>query len=267
MELRNRVWWFGRYLIVVMVVTLELLNSGVRTDRQTDRQIIPIGVDVKGRKGNFIEQNLASYADLFGDNSMFDLLDSLPKPDLIIASPPCESWSIASAMKDGNASWKKGSSYCGETQFIPRSRSEYKSLSASGKPVQFKFKRSYLQRINGELTAFNLIRIIARYRPPVFIIENPKLSRLWNYIDQVLGVKLPFRNDTYYSAYGYPLHKPTSFHSNIDLGLINEKGTATVEWGKFSKSYNERSNIPIDLILSIFDRVELYLNERCGVVK
>lgn len=43
---------------------------------------------------------------MFGDNTMFDTLDQLPKPDLIIASPPCESWSNASSMGgDGNACW------------------------------------------------------------------------------------------------------------------------------------------------------------------
>ena len=44
---------------------------------------------------------------MFGDNKLFDELDKLPKPDLIIASPPCESWSVASAMWGGNASWKQ----------------------------------------------------------------------------------------------------------------------------------------------------------------
>ena len=51
--------------------------------------------------------NLADYGRLFGDNTLFDELDKLPKPDLIIASPPCESWSNASAMCEGNACWKQ----------------------------------------------------------------------------------------------------------------------------------------------------------------
>ena len=91
------------------------------TDRQTHK-IYPIGIDVKGRKGTHFELDLANYKDLLGDNSMFDVLDCLPKPDLIIASPPCESWSVASSMFDGNASWIKGSTKVGETRFIPRSR-------------------------------------------------------------------------------------------------------------------------------------------------
>lgn len=225
--------------------------------RTTDSQIIPIGIDVVGRKGDFIELNLANYNDLFGDNTMWQILDRLPKPDLIIASPPCESWSVASSMFNGNASWKKGTCYAlGETTFIPRGRREYKMKSASGREVQFKFKRSFLQRINGELTIFNTLRIISKYKPKVFIIENPKLSRIWKYIDEVLGIKIPYRNDTYYSAYGFDIHKPTSFHSNIDLELIADKGEANKKWNDISRDYNTRSNIPIPLIKHIYDVVE-----------
>lgn len=228
-------------------------------DRQTHK-IYPIGVDVKGRKGTHIELDLANYKDLFGDNSMFDVLDSLPNPDLIIASPPCESWSVASSMFDGNASWIKGSTKVGETQFIPRSRDQYNIKSASGRKVQFKFKRSYLQRINGELTIYNTMRIIAKYKPKVFIIENPKASRIWSYISEILCVKIPYRNDTIYSAYGYPVRKPTSFHSNIDLGLKTICLGNTIPWNNWAKDYNARSNIPLDLIKDIFDVVEGVIN-------
>lgn len=231
------------------------------TDRQTDSKIYPIGLDVKGRKGTHIELDLASYKDLFGDNAMFDMLDNLPKPDLIIASPPCESWSVASSMFDGNASWIKGTTSVGETSFIPRSRDQYDMLSKSGRKVQFKFKRSFLQRINGELTIYNTIRIIARYKPKVFVIENPKTSRIWSYIEHILCVKIPYRNDTFYSAYDYPVHKPTSFHSNIDLALIKEMGAAETSWNEWTKDYNTRSNIPHKLIEHIFNKVEHYVNE------
>ena len=35
--------------------------------------------------------------------ALWDVLDKLEPPDVILASPPCESWSVASAMKGGNA--------------------------------------------------------------------------------------------------------------------------------------------------------------------
>lgn len=45
---------------------------------------------------------------MFGDNKLFDELDKLPRPDLIIASPPCESWSVASAMWGGKCKLETG---------------------------------------------------------------------------------------------------------------------------------------------------------------
>ena len=70
-------------------------------------EIYPIGIDIENKNNHFINLNLADYSRLFGDNALFDTLDKLPKPDLIIASPPCESWSNASAMDRGNACWKQ----------------------------------------------------------------------------------------------------------------------------------------------------------------
>ena len=61
-------------------------------------EVYPIGIDIENKNNHFIPLNLADYSRLFGDNTLFDELDKLPKPDLIIASPPCESWSNASSM-------------------------------------------------------------------------------------------------------------------------------------------------------------------------
>ena len=70
-------------------------------------EIYSIGLDIENKNDHFINLNLADYSYLFKDNTLFDTLDKLPKPDLIIASPPCESWSVASAMRGGNACWKQ----------------------------------------------------------------------------------------------------------------------------------------------------------------
>lgn len=69
--------------------------------------IYSVGLDVENKNDHFIHLNLADYSYLFGDNKLYDTLDKLPHPDFIIASPPCESWSIASAMDKGNACWKQ----------------------------------------------------------------------------------------------------------------------------------------------------------------
>lgn len=51
-------------------------------------EIYPIGIDIESKNNHFINLNLADYSRMFGDNKLFDELDKLPKPDLIIASPP-----------------------------------------------------------------------------------------------------------------------------------------------------------------------------------
>ena len=219
--------------------------------------VYPIGIDIEKRNNHFINLNLADYSRLFGDNTLFNTLDKLPKPDLIIASPPCESWSNASAMTGGNACWKQED--LSDSLFIPqkeasmftiRNASDYEEAN-----INYKYDRQFMKRINGELCAFNTIEIIKRYKPMYFVIENPASGRLWKYIDEVIGFKLPYLNLTRYNNYDYPLQKPTKFASNLYLGLKNDIIKQEIEWGNFSKSYNERSNIPQKLVIEIFTKI------------
>lgn len=216
-------------------------------------EIYAIGVDRENKSSRFIKLDLADYSRIWGDKTLFDTLDRLPAPDLIIASPPCESWSVASAMWGGNASWKQESDKL--SRFTIRGKSDYDLPQ-----VQFKYDRSFLNRINGELCIYNTVEIIKKYNPPVFVIENPASSRIWHYLRDILSFDPPFENLTYYSCYGYPLKKPTKFKSNTNLNLRRDSDSrAEIEWGKFSKSYNERSNIPISLIVDIYKSVLSHL--------
>ena len=212
-----------------------------------------IGLDITNKNDHFINLNLGDYGYLFGDNQMFNKLDELPKPDLIIASPPCESWSVASAMAGGNASWKQEQ---GDALFEPQeplSRFTIRGHEDYEK-YQFKYERSFINRINGELCAYNTIKIIERYKPKVHIIENPATSRMWEYIETIIGFDIPYDNLTYYSNYDYPLMKPTKFKSNVDLRLNDIRTQGEVAFKDFSKDYNERSNIPRKLVEEIFDK-------------
>ena len=219
--------------------------------------VYPIGIDIEKRNNHFINLNLADYSRLFGDNTLFNTLDKLPKPDLIIASPPCESWSNASAMTGGNACWKQED--LSDSLFTPQKeasmftiRNAYDYEEAY---INYKYDRQFMKRINGELCVFNTIEIIKRYKPMYFVIENPASGRLWKYIDEVIGFKLPYLNLTRYNNYDYPLQKPTKFASNLYLGLKNDIIKQEIEWGNFSKSYNERSNIPQKLVIEIFTKI------------
>ncbi|MGH2233444.1 DNA methyltransferase, partial [Enterococcus faecalis] len=80
--------------------------------------------------------------------------------------------------------------------------------------TNYVYERQFLKRVNGELTVFNTIKIIKKYQPRYFIIENPASGKIWEYIEDVLNFKLPFKNLTRYNNYDYPLQKPTKFASN-----------------------------------------------------
>ena len=225
-------------------------------DEIDDIEIYSIGLDIENKNNHFINLNLAEYSRLFGDNTLFDTLDELPQPDLIIASPPCESWSVASAMKNGNACWKRedvsDSLFEPQTplsRFTVRNYNDYDG-------TQFKQDKSLIKRINGELCAFNTVEIIKKYNPKYYIIENPAHGRLWEYINKILGFKIKFDNFTYYNNYDYPISKPTKFGSNVNLNLKSENIPNDVIFNSgFSRDYNERSNIPKKLVDEIFRKI------------
>ncbi|WAX15558.1 hypothetical protein EG103P2_00012 [Enterococcus phage EG103P2] len=212
-----------------------------------------IGMDKEYGTSDHIEIDLSDLSGYFGKSEMIAKLETLPKPDVIIASPPCESWSVASAMPAGNACWKhtKGN------HFTIRESADYET-------VQFKQEKSFYNRMNGELTVFNLVKIIRHFKPAVFIIENPAYGKIWEYITRVLDFDLPFENLTYYNNYGFAIKKPTRFSSNIDLHLRKEKLPNKYAFNKASRkggSYNVRSNIPLPLIEDIYIQLENHFKE------
>lgn len=220
-----------------------------------DIDIYPIGLDVEHKNKHLIALNLADYSQLFGKSALFAHLDTLPKPDIILASPPCESFSVASAMRGGNACWKQESKE--GSRFVIRTYSDYEPPNVPRK--HFRYAKSFLNRVNGELCTYNTIEIIKRYQPKVYVIENPYSSRIWDYIDKVLGFDIPYTNPTLYGNYDYPIKKPTKFKSNIPLDLRYYNYYAGVTMSKVLKSYNARSNIPLALVKEIYRKILAYL--------
>ena len=224
-------------------------------DKMEGIELYSIGLDIENKSDHFLSVNLADYSYLFGNDILIKELSKLPKPDLIIASPPCESWSVASAMKGGNASWKQEQ---GDSLFEPQtplSRFTIREHKDYEK-VQYKFERSLINRINGELCTFNTIKIIKAFKPKYYIIENPASSRMWEYIENVIGFDIPYENMTYYNNYGYELKKPTKFKSNLDLQLKRDNTHVGYSMPERMHGYNNRSNIPEKLILDIYKIVK-----------
>ncbi|WP_414052911.1 hypothetical protein [Macrococcus animalis] len=219
-----------------------------------------IGIDRQNQNNHFINLNLADYSMLFGKDELISTLSKLPQPDLIIASPPCESWSVASAMDRGNACWKQeqaDSLFAPQTPLSKFTVRDYKDYDK----YQFKPEKSLMTRVNGELTIFNTIRIIKHFKPKYYIIENPAHGRIWDYIDRVLGFKIEYENLTYYNNWDYPIKKPTKFGSNLNLNLTTEYIKQETPFREMNWNYNQRSNIPEKLVRYIFGEVERELNQ------
>ena len=262
------VWDEGQeVLIIKKMVVWALFDSGngsyfkgansLNSSGGANIEIYSIGMDIENKNNHFTNLDLADYKRLFGDNTLFDVLDKLPKPDLVIASPPCESWSNASAMENGNACWKRND--VSDSLFAPQVRPSPFTIRANqdyeSAYINYQYDRQFLKRVNGELTAFNTIEIIKRYRPQFWVIENPAADRLWPYIEDIIGFRIPYKNLARYNNYDYPLQKRTIFGSNIELNLKNKIIKQDIEWKNFSKSYNERSNIPEKLVSEIFEKI------------
>ena len=110
---------------------------------------------------------------------------------------------------------------------------------------------------------YNTLKIIERYQPKVFVIENPAYGRIWEYIKNVIGFDIPYENLTYYNNYDYPIKKPTKFDSNINLKLLKDDIKNTIKFNKLNitgvNRYNVRSSIPLELVRDILAQCDQYI--------
>jgi hypothetical protein len=214
---------------------------------------------------------LADYSEIFGKDVLFEKLQELPKPDVIFGFPPCESWSVATSMTNGNASWVTqrintlfGEHVC-ENRFSLRDKKSYEHgmMKITNEKSKGYFYKSFYKRINGELCAFNTTRIIETYKPKIWIIENPQSSRIWDYLTEICdfqGVK----NVAHYHASDIDNFgkKPTIFFSNLNLNLrksyeVSKIISAAKKQGderKEKKTYNDRSAIPEKLLKEFLEK-------------
>ena len=254
------------------MIVWALFDSGNSCYKQAinryfkELDVYSIGIDIENKNNNFINLNLADTSEYFGESKLFKELDKLPNPDIILASPPCESWSNASAMLSGNVCWYTESTRTMFGQefvnndFTIRTRQQLETKNDT--PFKKHWWKTVYSRLNGELCAFNTIRIIERYKPTVWVIENPQSSRIWKYFSQIQdfhGIK----NIAHYSAYSKKYSKkPTCFYSNrmFNLKTTKEKSELTFQGlgdKGISRSYNVRSEIPLELIKDILEQCVL----------
>ena len=171
--------------------------------------------------------------------------------DLLMASPPCESWSFATAVPGGNAYRNKETLQL--RTFENWKQLKYPSISKlvkrSAPEVHEAYSRYLKGGINGDLTALFVCELVGRLKIP-FVIENPQSSMLFERMKRN-GLNF-IKNNACYSAYSdeFPL-KRTGFASNVEMSLKNANKAAFRMKHLKSNRKILRSSIPSDLIKHI----------------
>lgn len=237
--------------------------STVKHHFSDEIDIYGVGLQHDGiNTSHYLNFDLADFSELFGERNIADkLLDKLPRPNIIVASPPCESWSHMTSINCGNVHWKRYSSkFYPDKKFFQLQDKDVKSGWVKGQDI-----KTFYTRINGELCHQNTWEIIKRIRPEVYMVENPD-NYSWDYIKNHVYGKIPkiYMNKLVYSAYEPSLFSPKKeiFGSNIKLKLRDfsvVKNGNSIDWhndknGFISKSYGTRSKIPELALKDFFEQ-------------
>lgn len=181
--------------------------------------------------------------------NLINQLNQLPKPDIILASPPCESWSGA------DCKGRMFSSINNNHSWEIKNKNFYDKYNKICHPVKRRyFSQKEKGRILGEATIGATLEIIEHFNPKVWVIENPQTSLTWKFQKYHWGFN-GILNLACYSAYdsNYSL-KPTIFKSNIKFNL--KKDRVRGNKSHMAKgSYDTRSSIPELLIKDLFEQI------------
>lgn len=167
--------------------------------------------------------------------NIIDIFKQFPKPDIIVSSPLCQSFSCVLNFKGGGTSfWKLNKN---KTKLIQRTKKEFEELK-SGFTKNLKADVQLFIKKLGKNCIDNVIDLIKFYKPKFFYIENPKSSLIWKYIKlnrkDFFNEELHFLNECSLGKYGFITTKPTIFLSNIKMELL----TGRIEPPYFKKKIN-----------------------------
>ncbi len=182
-------------------------------------------------------------------------LKQLPNPDIILASPPCESWSGA------DCNGKMFRSIDREGNWVVKNKLFYEEYNKTAHPVKTRhFVQKERGRLIGESTVGGTIEIIDTFKPKVWVIENPQTSKTWEFqrnhwdFDGIMNL-------TYYSSYDNNFSlKPTIFKSNIKLNLKSTRVPGNNSH-MAKGSYRKRSSIPELLIKDMVEQILKVIND------
>ena len=178
-------------------------------------------------------------------------LKELPTADVILASPPCESWvTCCNPIRN----YKINSLSLNNFNHYEIQNNKHKPQSKRD------FYKQQRTRLYGEATQLGLNLILRTFKPKIWIIENPATSRCWLYQQEFLNWE-GIMNKTYYNCYGSKNKKPTIFKSNIILRLKQNNIATEINMNKIN-GYDTRSIIPELLIKDIIEQCKEQLKTK-----
>ncbi len=182
-------------------------------------------------------------------------LSKLPRPDIIFASPPCETWVRLNI---------------GNVRFFVRNYREYNLYwQKDFKPNDFKEEHREC-RLMGQQTAYWTAKIIKKFNPELWVVENGASSFIFKYLYKYHNLK-GYKNYARYSAYDNIefSEKPTIFYSNKKFMLrnnivkSNKKIAPSLKYNRRNikgfieiKTYGDRSRVPFGIYEDIINFYE-----------
>jgi hypothetical protein len=226
-------------------------------NKKDNYEYFSIGLDRENKNNHFINCDLIQPLE-----KIIEALKDLPHPDIILASPPCESWSLADSPAQPYHTLKSD-----KPLFTPKTRKEFANDCLMSKRIR-SYEKKMLSWECGKTLIERTFEIIDYYKPKFYLIENGAYTFIWRYIKQVLKRDI-IENITHYSAYNnWDIKKPTKFSGNIKLNLLlnNAKPKSRLCNAKTIKkwcygtnkrnTYNKKSEIPQNLLLSIYNQLD-----------
>jgi hypothetical protein len=251
-------FFYRRELIRNKIIIYALFDDGVQSvynsfAKDEDVEVYSFGIQ---------EKPTVIQCDLSNIYSFYERIKDFPKPDIIFANPPCETFSISTrgsymSGRTGNIYYYEDGTpimdyndWCTSSSIIVR-RLKKDKLSY--------FKKLTEKRLLHEQLHENTEHIIKYFGVP-FAIENPAQSICFKkYYQNDTGLlEVPFYYDavTYYSAYDPEFTlKPTRIRSGFPLSLLGAPKYVTKQSLKEIHDYNIKSAMPRRLIRSIIGQL------------
>ncbi|PTD31822.1 DNA methyltransferase [Mycoplasma leachii] len=240
----------------------KAITKNFNQNEQKQFVVISIGSkDPKDISFNQTQNSIYKQIDLSLTNpKLIQQLKELPKPDIILASPPCESWSAVDCAGQMFSKMSCSKKLINDDTSIweIRNRRYYEEYNKHCKPQKRRrFVQKEITRLQGVSTIGATLAIIATFQPNIWVIENPASSKTWEFQKKHWNFN-GYHNLTYY--YNYDLNyskKPTIFKSNIKMNLFKKKLKTDFNKDHCNNgNYEKRSNIPENLIVHIIEEIK-----------